>query len=98
MSETRMCRGFMVDATLGFGGDNYDTKSVTLLITDEKPEVEPDSVTGDVFAIQIGEGNDAESLTFDIEQARAFLEACQDILDRYDVPVEEDDSDDEQGM
>lgn len=99
MSEITKCRGFIIDATLGYGGENYATKSVTLYVKDEDPEVDGDTVGGEVLGIQIGEGTDAETLMFDLDQTRAFIEACQNILARYDDVAESDsDSDDEQGL
>lgn len=65
-------------ATFYKDGD-YIEQDIT--VRDSKPEVDGDTVDGDVFSVDLTEDI---YVAFDIEQARAFIEACQEILSRYD--------------
>jgi hypothetical protein len=67
---------------------NQDGHGIDVLILDAKPEIteleDSIEIDGDILQIQIGSQEDAPYIGFDFDQAKAFIEACQEILDRYD--------------
>lgn len=74
-----MCDGHVVRATVYKGGDSIDKD---IVVRDSKPDVDGDIVEGEVFSIDL---DDEISVAFGLDEARVVIEACQEILDRYDT-------------
>lgn len=75
-----MCEGHLVESSITIEGDDGEWQHV--IVRDVHPEVDGDVVDGTVFNVELSAETYA---SFDLEQARAFIEACQDILNRYDT-------------
>jgi hypothetical protein len=79
-----MCDGHLIQTVTYDAENSGDSTAADLYVIDAKPDSDEDSVDGDVIELRIG-GDKAPSISLDLDQSRAFIEACQEILNRYDA-------------
>lgn len=77
-----MCDGHVLHADQTELDTRNDKPRTEIVVMDSRPEVDGDMVEGTVLAIEIRDAN--IEISFDLEDSRAFIEACQEILNRYD--------------
>lgn len=77
-----MCRGHLVNADFSKASTGDDLAGYEMHVLDAGPEVDGDVVSGLVLTLEV-RGLDID-ISFDLDDTRAFVEACQEILDRYD--------------
>jgi hypothetical protein len=80
-----MCKGHLIEGE--FTADiESNQSSADVVVQDGEPEVEGDTVSGIVLELDIRPGGESRGMLvgFDLDQTRAFIEACKEILDRYD--------------
>jgi hypothetical protein len=77
-----MCTGHLIYSSRRTIKTGEDLQRTELAIIDAKPDVVGDMVEGAVLEIEIRESDVV--LKFDLNETRELIEACQDILSRYD--------------